>query len=76
MQTLDTLLYYDQPEYDPFWMMVEELDVPIYLHPRPPVPTQKELDFAHARWLIAAPHQFAVQLSTHIAGLCTNGVFE
>ncbi|KAM5350769.1 hypothetical protein ACJ41O_007274 [Fusarium nematophilum] len=72
----NTLLYYDQPEYDPFWKVAVELDVVIYLHPRPPSPLQFEQNFAHARWLLGAPHQFGVQLSNHIVGLCTNGVFE
>jgi 2,3-dihydroxybenzoate decarboxylase len=31
------MLWYDQPEYDPFWAMVQELDVPIYIHPRGPI---------------------------------------
>ncbi|KAF2016818.1 amidohydrolase 2 [Aaosphaeria arxii CBS 175.79] len=71
-----TLLYYDSPAYDDFWKTVVDLDVPVYLHPRSPISQQNKLDFAHAPWVIGAPHQFAVQLSTHIVGLCTNGVFD
>ncbi|KAH6981675.1 2,3-dihydroxybenzoic acid decarboxylase [Ilyonectria sp. MPI-CAGE-AT-0026] len=71
-----TLLYYDSQAYDPFWAMAVELDVPIYLHPRAPTPLVKKLDYAHATWVLGAPHQFAVSLSTHIVGLCTNGVFD
>ncbi|TVY20142.1 2,3-dihydroxybenzoate decarboxylase [Lachnellula arida] len=71
-----TLLYYDQPEYDVFWDAVQELDVPIYFHPRIPVAQVTALDYAHAPWLLGAPHQFAVELSSHVAGLCTNGVFD
>lgn len=56
--------------------MAVKLDVPIYLHPRAPTPLVKKLDYAHATWVLGAPHQFAVSLSTHIVGLCTNGVFE
>lgn len=33
---------YDTPEYRPFWKEVEELGVPVYLHPR--YPPNKELD--------------------------------
>ncbi|KAL3462642.1 amidohydrolase family protein [Aspergillus heterothallicus] len=72
----NTLLYYDQPEYDPFWKVVTELDVPIYLHPRSPTPLVYEQSFEHAKWLLGAPHQFTVMLSNHIVGLCTNGVFD
>ncbi len=34
----DTMLYYDLPQYRPFWAAVERLDVPFYLHPRNPLP--------------------------------------
>ncbi|KAM5353433.1 hypothetical protein ACJ41O_000083 [Fusarium nematophilum] len=71
-----TLRYYDSPEYDRFWQMAVDLDVPVYLHPRPPVAPMTRLDFAHAPWLLGPSHQFAVTLSNHIAGLCTNGVFD
>ena len=31
-------LYYDLPQYRPFWATAERLDVPFYLHPRNPLP--------------------------------------
>ena len=34
----NTAVYYDLPQYRPFWAAVEELDVPFYLHPRNPLP--------------------------------------
>ena len=36
--TPDTAVHYDLPQYRPFWHAVESLDVPFYLHPRPPLP--------------------------------------
>ncbi|KAI8651857.1 Amidohydrolase 2 [Fusarium sp. Ph1] len=72
----NTLHFYDSPEYDPFWQMAVDLDVPIYLHPRPPTALINRLDFAHAPWILGPSHQFAVTLSNHVAGLCTNGVFD
>ena len=51
-------------------------DVPVYLHPRVNPPPISTLLYAHAPFLIGAPQEFAVTLSTHILGLCTNGVFE
>ena len=33
----DTAIYYDLPEYRPFWKKVSELDVPFYIHPRSPL---------------------------------------
>ncbi|KAJ7282983.1 amidohydrolase 2 [Mycena rebaudengoi] len=72
----ETLLYYDQPEYDVFWEMVTELDVPIYLHPRSNIQQIANLEFQHAVWLLGPIQEFSVTLSSHIMGLCTNGVFD
>ncbi|KAF7361715.1 Amidohydrolase family protein [Mycena venus] len=72
----DTLLFYDQPEYDVFWQMVTELDVPVYLHPRINIPQIQDLLYGHAPWLKGAAQEFADTLSTHVMGLCTNGVFD
>jgi 2,3-dihydroxybenzoate decarboxylase len=51
------MLFYDQLEYDPFWAMVQELDVPVYIHPRRPI---KQI--SHHMWrdriaLLSAPFQ-------------------
>src|SRR5579883_3634043 len=34
----ETSVYYDLPQYRPFWATVERLDVPFYLHQRNPLP--------------------------------------
>ncbi|KAF5332924.1 hypothetical protein D9758_015952 [Tetrapyrgos nigripes] len=73
----DTLLYFDQPEYDVFWQMVTDLDVPVYFHPRTNVPTIENLVYSNGRpWLSGAAQEFAATLSTHLLGLCVNGVFD
>jgi len=72
----DRFLYYDQPEYDPFWRMAMDLDVPVYLHPRVNAEPVLSLLYKHAPWLKGPTHEYAATLSTHILGLCTNGVFE
>ncbi|KAJ7346829.1 hypothetical protein DFH08DRAFT_869491 [Mycena albidolilacea] len=71
-----TLLFYDQPEYDVFWEMVTELDVPLYFHPRNNIPHIQNLLYGHAPWLEGPGQEFADTLSTHVMGLCTNGVFD
>ncbi|KAL0060126.1 hypothetical protein AAF712_013098 [Marasmius tenuissimus] len=72
----NTLLFYDQPQYDTFWETVTELDVPVYFHPRGNVQTIETMLYGHAVWLSGASQEFAATLSTHILGLCTNGVFD
>ncbi|THU93386.1 hypothetical protein K435DRAFT_192334 [Dendrothele bispora CBS 962.96] len=72
----DTLIFFDQPEFDVFWQMVTDLDVPVYFHPRSNVPDIQNPLYSHAPWLLGPAQEFAVTLSTHILGLCTNGVFE
>ncbi|KAJ7200697.1 hypothetical protein C8J57DRAFT_1413207 [Mycena rebaudengoi] len=72
----EDLLYYDQPEYDVFWEMVTELDVPIYFHPRSNIQRLKDLEYQHSVWLLGPGQEFAATLSTHILGLCANGVFD
>ncbi|KAF9059551.1 amidohydrolase 2 [Rhodocollybia butyracea] len=72
----DTLIFYDQPEFDVFWQMVTDLDVPVYFHPRINVNPIETLLYGHAPWLIGPAQEFAATLSSHIIGLCTNGVFD
>ncbi|GJJ15367.1 hypothetical protein Clacol_009643 [Clathrus columnatus] len=71
-----TLLYYDQPAYDVFWQMVTELDVPVYMHPRGNTEEIIQLEFQHAIWLEGSSQSFATTLSTHVLGLCANGIFD
>ncbi|KDR73918.1 hypothetical protein GALMADRAFT_227647 [Galerina marginata CBS 339.88] len=71
-----TLLYYDQPEYDVFWQTVTDLNVPVYFHPRNDIPAIIALSYAHAPFLKGPAQEYAAGLSTHILGLCVNGVFD
>ena len=71
-----TFIYYDQPEFDIFWKMVVDPDVPVYFHPRVNPAPVSTLLFAHAPFLIGPAQEFAATLSNHLLGLCTNGVFE
>ena len=47
----DSALYYDLPQYRPFWQAVEKLDVPFYLHPRNPLPRDAKIYEGH-NWLL------------------------
>ncbi|KAF5008138.1 hypothetical protein FDECE_5574 [Fusarium decemcellulare] len=70
--------YYDTPEYLPFWKTVQELDVPVYLHPRYPAEPDLQLDgkYGPRKQILGAAVQFHLDLSFHIYALCSSGVFD
>jgi gamma-resorcylate decarboxylase len=75
-QTTDPsrVLHYDLPQYRPFWRALESLDVPFYLHPRPPsVPSP--LYEGHS-WLLGPTWSFAAETSVHALRLIGSGLFD
>lgn len=72
----ETYLFYDQPAYDAFWKVAEELDVPIYIHPAAPTGQYFKKQYAQRKYLIGPPLSFANGVSLHVLGIITNGVFD
>jgi len=72
----ENILFYDQPEYDTFWSVVQELDVPIYLHPSAPQGVLYDMQYKERKYLVGPPLSFANDVSLHLLGLVTNGVFD
>jgi 2,3-dihydroxybenzoate decarboxylase len=68
-------VYYDLPQYRPFWHVVEELDVPFYLHPRNPLPDSVPVYDGHG-WLIGPTWAFAAETSAHALRLIGSGLFD
>lgn len=69
-------VYFDTAFYDPFWRKVEELDVPIYFHPRyPPENVIQAADSVYAArmHLLGAGVQFHLDLSFHVYAMCSSG---
>ncbi|MEE2760997.1 MAG: amidohydrolase family protein, partial [Pseudomonadota bacterium] len=60
----DSCLYYDLEQYWPFWALVEELNVPFYLHPRNPLPSQARIYEGHP-WLLGPTWAFAQETAVH-----------
>ena len=64
--------YLDNPRLDPLWLTLEQLDVPLYLHPglptNQPASMVKELDGATWGW--------SFDTATHALRLIVKGVFE
>jgi 2,3-dihydroxybenzoate decarboxylase len=71
----NTLLYYDLPQYRPFWKTVEALDVPFYLHPRNPLPDQIPGYRGH-NWLLGPNWAFNAETSVHSLRLIGSGLFD
>ena len=68
-------VHYDLPQYRPFWRALESLDVPFYLHPRPPMAGVSPLYEGHA-WLFGPSWSFAAETSLHALRLIGSGLFD
>lgn len=71
----DSAVFYDLPQYRPFWATVQDLDVSFYLHPRLPLETRMQAYEGHA-WLAGSPWGFAVETSIHALRLMGSGLFD
>jgi gamma-resorcylate decarboxylase len=71
----DSAVYYDLPQYRPFWAEVERLGVPFYLHPRDPLPSRRQAYEGHP-WLIGSPWGFAEETAIHALRLMGCGLFD
>lgn len=67
-------VYYDAPQYDVFWAKLEELDVPLYLHPfnsyDEPYFYKDHPEIAGATW------GWGVETATHALRILFAGVFD
>ncbi len=72
---VDRAIYYDLPQYLPFWAEVEASGFPFYLHPRDQFPSQRQSYEGHP-WLIGAPWGFAEETSIHALRLAGSGLFD
>ena len=71
----DEVVYYDHPAYASFWQRVEELDVPVYLHPREPLPSREPIYEGHP-WLLGPVWAFAAETAVHALRLMCSGLFD
>jgi len=70
--------YFDTRKYDPFWEVVEELDVPIYFHPRYRIKQDLGSDqpYGTRKHMLGAGVQFHLDLSFHLYAMCSSGTFD
>jgi 2,3-dihydroxybenzoate decarboxylase len=71
----ESAVYYDLPQYRPFWAAVERLDVPFYLHPRNPLLSQARIYEGH-RWLLGPAWAFGQETAVHALRLMGSGLFD
>jgi gamma-resorcylate decarboxylase len=71
----DSALYYDLPQYRPFWRVVADLDVPFYLHPRNPLPGSIAAYEGH-NWLLGPNWAFHAETAVHALRLIGSGLFD
>jgi gamma-resorcylate decarboxylase len=71
----ETAVYYDLPQYRPFWAVTERLDVPFYLHPRNPLPRDAKIYEGHS-WLLGPIWAFAQETAVHALRLMGSGLFD
>ena len=72
---LATAAYYDDVRFEPFWARIEALGVPLYLHPRDPLPTQRRI-YEGRPELLGPTWAFGVETATHALRLITSGLFD
>jgi gamma-resorcylate decarboxylase len=71
----DTAVYYDLPQYRPFWAAAERLGVPFYLHPRDQLPSRRQAYEGHP-YLVGSPWGFADETAIHALRLIGSGLFD
>jgi 2,3-dihydroxybenzoate decarboxylase len=67
--------YLDDAFYAPLWAKVAELDVPVYLHPREPLPAQTRIYDGYSS-LVGSAWGFAHETATHAVRLMLSGLFD
>jgi len=71
----DAAVYYDLPQYRPFWRVVEESGFPFYLHPRNPLPGWAKFYEGHA-WMLGPNWAFNAETAVHALRLIGSGLFD
>ncbi len=71
----ENILYYDMPQFWPFWEQVEKLEVPVYIHPRY-IPQGRVADIAGHPWFTGSAWMFGVNTATHALRLMGSGLFD
>lgn len=72
----NTMLYYDDPVYDAFWQTAEELNAPVYVHPRSATAEITEKMWKGREHLAFSALGYANRVNMHLLGIITSGVLD
>ncbi|KAF2740576.1 amidohydrolase 2 [Polyplosphaeria fusca] len=72
----NTMLYYDDPIYDTFWKTAEELNAPVYIHPRSSTTEIAEKMWKGREHLNFSALGYANRVNMHLLGIITAGVLD
>lgn len=72
---INTAQYLDEEPVWEFWERVAELNVPVYLHPREPLPSQQRIYEGYSS-LVGSAWGFAHETATHAIRLMLSGLFD
>jgi 2,3-dihydroxybenzoate decarboxylase len=75
IQDDSTAHYLDEPPVWEFWARVSALNVPVYLHPRDPLKTQRRIYEGYPA-LVSSAWGFGVETATHALRLIMSGLFD
>ncbi|WP_276736582.1 amidohydrolase family protein [Bacillus sp. (in: firmicutes)] len=71
----NTAQYLDEPQVRPFWEKAAQLQVPVYLHPRIPLPHQQRI-YEGYEGLLGSAWGFGFETATHAIRLMLSGLFD
>ncbi|GAM36640.1 amidohydrolase [Talaromyces pinophilus] len=72
---LSSVRYLDDPECEPFWQTLSELNVPLYLHPRIPPLNQQRIYESYPN-LSQAAYGFGVETAGHSLRIICSGILD
>jgi gamma-resorcylate decarboxylase len=70
-----TGVYLDDERFEPLWAAIADLGVPLYLHPREPLPNQVRIYEGYSS-LVGSAWAFAHETGTHAVRLMLSGLFD
>ena len=71
----ETCVYLDDPRYEGFWALSEQLNQPFYLHPRNPIASWGQI-YKGAEWLLGPTWAFGHETAVHALRLMGSGLFD